>query len=354
MMDKCHAKGAKEHGGQPMFSIAAINNFVVRDCYFDGDADGDGDGDGSPISMFGVNGGGIFGSEILNSAEAGIRYQAWREGSPDKEFENFTISGNNIHDNAWYGIWARQDTAPADTPFNVCIVNNSIWGSGRNGLKIEVANGLDISGNYIHTNSTSNAGSYAAIELESATDVDAVFDVSVFNNRMYDNGSTQTLGFRIDAAQNIYIGHNTLEDITTVSTITADTANINFAGKTFSSYSDTAFYSGTLERDVSVGSGDVSYTGIGFKPRAIIFYATVASTNTASWGMSAGASNNVMTQMASGSFDYYTGSASIAYVSGLNTHIGTIKTFDSDGFTITWTKANSPTGTLRVYYMAYR
>jgi hypothetical protein len=35
-------------------------------------------------------------------------------------------------------------------------------------------------------------------------------------------------------------------------------------------------------------------------------------------------------------------------------HAGKIKTFDTDGFTITWTKGGSPTGAASVFYLCLR
>ena len=111
---------------------------------------------------------------------------------------------------------------------------------------------------------------------------------------------------------------------------------------------------GSFTRSMTANSGDVSYTGIGFRPSVLIFLSSLSSAS-----LSVGFDD--------GTLHYYvdvkesTGYAesstkSIILLQGTGTHqTAIIKTLDSDGFTLTWTKNGTPgaaTGT--VHYLAFR
>jgi len=110
-------------------------------------------------------------------------------------------------------------------------------------------------------------------------------------------------------------------------------------------------------RDLSAASGDVSYTGVGFKPSLIFFFGGVHTTQGT---MSAGFSNGTAHE---GVFLYLdttlkTGVNSAAainiHTSAADAQTAIVKSFDADGFTLTWTKASSPTGTTIINYIALR
>lgn len=117
---------------------------------------------------------------------------------------------------------------------------------------------------------------------------------------------------------------------------------------------------GTLSRDLAGTTGAVSYTGVGFTPTSIHFQASVDNTDFRSFGMSD--SNR------GGACFYYTSATTNALanqVAMTNAVIfispgagtwqgGTIQSYDADGFTISWTKTSTPTGTMRINYLAYR
>jgi hypothetical protein len=115
-------------------------------------------------------------------------------------------------------------------------------------------------------------------------------------------------------------------------------------------------YCGSFTRGMTTASGDVSYTGVGFKPSSIIF---IYFLDGGSFGQGVDDGTTHKTAYVYGV--PLTGYSNVVNHSiGLYTSAGTdgqkgyIKTWDSDGFTITWTKINSPTGTGEIYYMAYR
>lgn len=105
----------------------------------------------------------------------------------------------------------------------------------------------------------------------------------------------------------------------------------------------------TFTRDSSTASGDQSVTLVGFVPTAILFFTTDASGNL-SYGWTDSAKNMVYTGATIGGGTGFTsvttyciGITDTSTVNPATTgSTGVIKTFDSDGFTITWTKHGSP------------
>jgi hypothetical protein len=109
------------------------------------------------------------------------------------------------------------------------------------------------------------------------------------------------------------------------------------------------FYVNRFDRDAAGANADVAYTGIGFKPSAMILFTCLNSgaqlslnlwTTPVQWGV-----HFSTAWWPTGNIDMYlTGGRSW----------GTLKSFDADGFTITWSKTTNPTGTLNVSYMCLR
>jgi hypothetical protein len=105
-------------------------------------------------------------------------------------------------------------------------------------------------------------------------------------------------------------------------------------------------------RDLAAVSGDVAYTGVGFKPSLIIFIAGLATRS-----LSAGASDATThrcffsTYGVTNSID---NAALVVSVDGANYQTAIVKTMDADGFTLTWTKTLGPTGTAGVNAICFR
>ena len=122
------------------------------------------------------------------------------------------------------------------------------------------------------------------------------------------------------------------------------------------SYADTRFKVGSISKD-ETAIGDFATTGVGFKPQSIIFFTSpVTGSNTiySSWGfddavnhesiLMKSASNNHAT-----SFSIFVGDGAAWDFEAL------VKSFDSDGFTLTYTKTGTPAaGTITIYYLAFR
>ena len=120
---------------------------------------------------------------------------------------------------------------------------------------------------------------------------------------------------------------------------------------------------GSFTRDMTLASGTQAVTGVGFKPRAVLFLSNVANTGQASIGFGAlpntatgpfdSVSLNSRTATSAGTFSTNTGTV-FAYQGSTDYYNGNLSDFDSDGFTMSWVKTGSTTGTLEIYYMAFQ
>lgn len=119
----------------------------------------------------------------------------------------------------------------------------------------------------------------------------------------------------------------------------------------------TSFKVGSFTRDTATATGTQAITGVGFTPKAVIFFAAIpAVAGKMSVGFdtqtAAGCVFDMHTQIANAySVDNY---SIVAYTDGLTDYHGLIQSMDADGFTINWTKVGTTTGTLTVKYLAMR
>lgn len=115
---------------------------------------------------------------------------------------------------------------------------------------------------------------------------------------------------------------------------------------------------GTFTRDTTTASGTQAITGVGFTVKAVIFFANESNAaGETSWGLDDGTRSNVLFDRNPVTADAYSETAdntvSIYDVeSSTLTYAGVVSTLGSDGFTITWTRGSTPSGTLRVNYLA--
>jgi len=119
------------------------------------------------------------------------------------------------------------------------------------------------------------------------------------------------------------------------------------------------YYVGTITRAMTGASGDVAYSGLGFKPSLIIFSGGVSTKAIATYfGYSFGANKYAMWN-----YTYVTASAvafNVSYCIVLAEAAGqqqnaVVKTYDADGFTLTWTLIGTPTTQdAQILYVAFR
>ena len=116
---------------------------------------------------------------------------------------------------------------------------------------------------------------------------------------------------------------------------------------------------GTFTVDTTTASGTQAVTGVGFQPNVVIFLSVVATGTTAgaSVGFDNGTTHYNLYNYHANTANTWSGdaSSSIQNIQGAGTNYnGSITTLGSDGFTITWVKTGSPSGTLTVYYLAVK
>jgi len=107
-------------------------------------------------------------------------------------------------------------------------------------------------------------------------------------------------------------------------------------------------------RNMGAVSADVSYTGVGFTPTSIQVIGLIQGTFTFTTGVAdSSKANHCVYQYGNNTF------ASGSFFISLNTsssdvQLAIVKSFDADGFTLTWTKENSPTGTAALKFLCFR
>lgn len=160
-------------------------------------------------------------------------------------------------------------------------------------------------------------------------------------------------------------GTNTINLPAVTGTAVVGSTSIGAQGTRLISDGTNAVWSGNLysivsfTRDMSTASGTQAVTGVGFKPKAANFNSAVNGSTTISYGFDDGTTAQHWISVIQGGLPTYygEGGSSIHYdATGADTNAyrGKVSSWDSDGFTITWTKSGSPTGTIRVYALVYR
>ncbi len=125
-------------------------------------------------------------------------------------------------------------------------------------------------------------------------------------------------------------------------------------------YADLRFKIITATRDMTTASNDVAYSGVGFVPKAIIVFACGETLTAASWGFLDGTRNQAIADYSAAGAGANVWTSGGAYgiilvttAGGIN-QLASLKSFDADGFTLTWTKAGTPTGTAYMRFMCFR
>jgi hypothetical protein len=111
-------------------------------------------------------------------------------------------------------------------------------------------------------------------------------------------------------------------------------------------------------RDNTLAAGTQAVTGLGFKPKLLHFYANVSGEPAASVGWSNGSTHRTLwNNHAETANDWQTSTPiclQMRFPSGSTASRITTVTLDADGFTATWTKTGSPTGTTNATCVAFK
>jgi len=104
-----------------------------------------------------------------------------------------------------------------------------------------------------------------------------------------------------------------------------------------------------FNRNLADASNTVAYTGLGFRPSYIRIAGNINNTITICFGHTDTTSRSQFFQGSSGTWQRSVGGGGdciIGVISPGNSTQGNVDSFDIDGFTISWIKTGSPTGTM--------
>jgi hypothetical protein len=134
------------------------------------------------------------------------------------------------------------------------------------------------------------------------------------------------------------------------------TGSVTIASATVTNLNYNNLFVGVFTRNFTSASGDVSYTGVGFTPKMITFYGAINGNTEGmmSYGFCTNIASYVSAQNAVNTKLVFTDRVIHFAGSGTDVQLAVLKSFDSDGFTLTWTKGGTPTGTITFIYTAQR
>lgn len=139
-----------------------------------------------------------------------------------------------------------------------------------------------------------------------------------------------------------------------ISTATTRTVAIPDKSGTMALTSDLGQATGSFTRDVSTATGSQSVTGVGFTPRVVHFLMGSNGKQTSTGIAVSGASRCVYQDAGSSVFNA-SGTVCIYWENGGGVNYqGSVSSLDADGFTVSWTKNGSPTGTATIQYLAIK
>lgn len=141
-------------------------------------------------------------------------------------------------------------------------------------------------------------------------------------------------------------------------TLASDSATLLATQQSIKAYVDAAAVSykiGSFSRDVSTATGTQAVTGVGFQPRLLVLLSNLGSSPATGASFTDGTNHGLIyNQHAFSANSWANSSTNIVTIeqgSG-NQYNGALSSLDSDGFTISWTKTGSPTGTATIYFLA--
>ena len=115
------------------------------------------------------------------------------------------------------------------------------------------------------------------------------------------------------------------------------------------------FKVGNFTRDLATATGTQAITGVGFKPKAIIIFGVVNGSAGVTGGFSEASSHGCFyddNAVVADTWQINTAAILLHERSSGNFQTATVSSLDSDGFTLSWTKTGTPTGTATHVYLA--
>ena len=111
---------------------------------------------------------------------------------------------------------------------------------------------------------------------------------------------------------------------------------------------------GVLSKDLTDAAGTQSITGVGFRPSSVIFACIINGTVINSHGRTDGSGNFSVSNFPSDVHSWDNTKCIVIESVAANNQNAAFLSFDTDGFSLTWTKNNAPTGTARITFTAFK
>jgi len=114
---------------------------------------------------------------------------------------------------------------------------------------------------------------------------------------------------------------------------------------------------GSFTKNTADATGTQVITGVGFEPKAVIFFMNISGHDEMSFGFADGTNSGMVAdQNGQQTDDYYTNNTRIiqAIQASNVEYNGVLNSLDSGGFTIGWTKYGAKTGLMLINYLAIR
>lgn len=112
---------------------------------------------------------------------------------------------------------------------------------------------------------------------------------------------------------------------------------------------------GSFTRVLNAQDGNVSYTGVGFKPSALIIIGSISGTKYFTVGLTSAIAGGVIFVFLSDSNYGLVANRCVEFHSGAAAEGASLASFDNDGFTLAWANdAGGINATGSCYYLAFR
>jgi len=136
----------------------------------------------------------------------------------------------------------------------------------------------------------------------------------------------------------------------------ADTKLFINAGATAPEWA-AGIYMGTFSYDLTTATGTQAITGLGFKPNVILFVGAIHGVaDVLTIAMSQSTTEYNVSQAVGATVTFQADDNTAMYFETANgdRQIATISVIGADGFTVSWIKDGTPTGTAKIRYIAWR
>ena len=260
-----------------------------------------------------------------------------------------------ITDSAVLGFGADKDTLLTHTDGTGLTLNSTnklcfndasqfVQGSSATVLSIGATDEIDLTATAVDLNGTLNVSGVATFQ----------------STPVFPDGSLALADLDIDGGTEI--GAAIVDADLFIADDGAGGTNRKVLASRLKTYAGSSFKIGTFSRAVTVADGDQAVTGVGFQPSHLIFHGNINGiTGAFSVGMDDGTTRSCHIQDGNTAGLFVNGSNTTNISMGVRdlgdntgySYEGYVASLDADGFTVTWDRLSTPSGTLIITYAAF-